>query len=83
MRSMSRRPRHGRLLTDFTTGAIISSARSNNVTALEGLGGGTPIVTNPAGVLPSVALWFRLDMPTTVSSQVAREITVRFTGTAQ
>jgi len=69
-------------VSDFTTGAHAFGALSN-VTSLEGLGGGNPIVTNPAGILPSVNLWFRLDMPTTVSSQIAREITVRFTGTAQ
>jgi hypothetical protein len=30
-----------------------------------------------------VNLWFKLNMPSTVSAQTAREITVRFTGTAQ
>jgi hypothetical protein len=51
--------------------------------ALRGLGGGSPVVTTSAGALPSVDLWFRLDMPTSVVDSQAREITVRFTGTAQ
>jgi hypothetical protein len=70
------------LLTDYSTGNHQFGILSN-VTALKGLGGSTPVITNPAGALPSVDLWFKLDMPTTVSSQVARAITVRFTGTAQ
>ena len=64
-------------LSDFTAGNHLFGA-INNVTALEGLGGSTPTVN----VSNSVAVWFRLDVPTIVSSQVAREITVRFTGTA-
>lgn len=51
----------------------------SDVTTLKGLGGSTPNL----GVSNSVDLWFRLDVPTVVSSQVSREITVRFTGTAQ
>jgi len=51
----------------------------NNITALRGQGGSSPTMA----VSNSVDLWFRLDMPTLVTSQVAREITVRFTGTAQ
>jgi len=64
-------------ISDFQTGAHQYGAL-NNVTPLEGLGGSTPTVA----VSNSVALWFRLDVPTIVSSQQAREITVRFTGTA-
>jgi hypothetical protein len=64
-------------VSDFTTGSHQFGAQSN-VTALEGLGGATPTIA----VSSTVALWFRLDVPTIVSSQVAREITVRFTGTA-
>ena len=54
----------------------------NTVTSLLGLGGGSQNLNNPLGVTPSEALWFKLDLPTTVSSQTPREITVRFTGTA-
>lgn len=54
-----------------------------NSNALKGLGGATPVVTTSAGSLPNVELWFRLDMPTSVTGNEAREITVRFTGTAQ
>ena len=50
-----------------------------NVTNLNGLGGNQPTIA-PAGVAD---LWFKLDMPTSVTSQAARTITVRFTGTAQ
>ncbi len=50
---------------------------------LRGLGGSSPVVTTSGGSLPSVDLWFRLDMPTSVADNSAREITVRFTGTAQ
>ena len=42
-----------------------------------------PVITVAGGALPSVDLWFKLDMPTKVSSQIGREITVTFTGTAQ
>ncbi len=62
----------------FTAGAHRFGAVSN-VTNLNGLGGTQPIVA----VGGAVDLWFKLDMPLTVSSQAARTITVRFTGTAQ
>ena len=51
--------------------------------ALKGSGGGTPVVTTSAGALKEVYLWFRLDMPSSVTSQVAREITMQFNGIAQ
>jgi hypothetical protein len=63
--------------SDFSTGNHQLGAL-NTITPLKGLGGSTPTVA----VANSVALWFRLDVPTIVSSQAAREITVRFTGTA-
>jgi len=69
-------------ITDYSVGNHLFGALSNS-TALKGLGGGSPILNNPAGATPSVSLWFRLDMPTTVSSQISRAITVEFTGTAQ
>lgn len=69
-------------LTDFST-ANHRFGALNNVTALKGLGGSTPVVNTSGGALPSVDLWFRLDMPTTVSAQTSRTITVRFTGTGQ
>ena len=69
-------------VTDFTTAnhrfGLVSAA-----TALKGLGGGSPIVTTSAGTLPSVDLWFRLDMPMQVTTAAAQTITVRFTGTGQ
>jgi hypothetical protein len=53
-----------------------------NVTALSGPGGASPALpTQGAGSFED--LWFRLDMPTALSSLAARSITVRFTGTAQ
>jgi hypothetical protein len=69
-------------LTDFTTG----NHRFGTVgtpTGLKGLGGGSPIVTTSAGTLPSVNLWFRLDMPVQVTTSASQTITVRFTGTGQ
>ena len=66
---------------DFTAATQLGAL--NNSTNLTGAAGTQPIVTIPGGALPSVALWFKLDMPTVVTSQAQREITVRFTGTAQ
>ncbi len=51
--------------------------------SLLGLGGGSPVITTSGGALPNVSLWFKLNMPSQVSSQAAREITIRFTGTPQ
>jgi len=68
--------------TDFTTANHRLGAVAN-VTALKGLGGGSPIVTTAAGSLPSVDLWFRLDMPVSVTTAASQTITVRFTGTGQ
>ena len=68
------------------TGDFTSSTQLGLVSASTNLTGSTgtqPVITLPGGALPSVALWFKLDMPTVVTSQVGREITVRFTGTAQ
>jgi hypothetical protein len=62
---------------DFITAAHRFGAQAN-VTNLNGLGGNQPTLA-PADVAD---LWFRLDMPTTVTTQAARTITVRFTGTA-
>ena len=67
--------------TDFTAATQLGVL--SNVTNLTGAAGTQPIITVPGGALASVALWFKLDMPTLVSSQIGREITVRFTGTAQ
>jgi hypothetical protein len=53
-----------------------------NVTPLRGLGGSSPVITT-GGALPSVNLWFRLDMPTAVTTSAPQTITVRFTGTGQ
>jgi hypothetical protein len=66
---------------DFT--AATQFGALSNVTNLTGAAGTQPTITVSGGALPSVDLWFKLDMPTTVSSQSGREITVRFTGTAQ
>ncbi len=49
---------------------------------LKGLGGGDPTITTSGGATPNVSLWFKLAMPSAVSAQTAREITVRFTGSA-
>jgi hypothetical protein len=45
---------------------------------LRGIGNGTPQLAPDA----TAELWFRLGMPTTVSSQAQKTITVRFTGVA-
>jgi hypothetical protein len=63
---------------DFTAGSHRFGAQAN-VTNLNGIAGNQPTLA-PTGVAD---LWFKLDMPTSVTSQVARTITVRFTGTAQ
>jgi hypothetical protein len=63
-------------------GAATQFGIQGNVTPLTGPGGTSPIMpTQGTGSFED--LWFRLDMPTTVSSIVSRSITVRFTGTAQ
>ena len=67
-------------LTDFNSvdhqfGAVA------NVTPVKGIGGGSPIVTTVGGAVPTLAMWFRLDMPTQVTTAAAQTITVRFTGT--
>jgi len=54
----------------------------NADTQLTGVLGTQPTLT-PSGGTQTVDLWFRLDMPTSVTAQTAQEITMRFTGTAQ
>jgi hypothetical protein len=44
---------------------------------------GTAHILDPIGPSSSVPLWFRLDMPSTVSSQQWRSILIRFTGVAE
>jgi hypothetical protein len=53
-------------------------------TALRGLqGGGANVDLDAAGgAAPSAQLWFKLDMPVSVTSTAGQEILVRFTGTA-
>ncbi len=53
-----------------------------NYDALKGSGGGTPTLAT-TGATQEAYLWFRLDMPSTVTNQTAREITMRFDGIAQ
>ena len=65
-------------LADFKSGTeFLADAVSNKLTGSDGVG--DPTIA-PGG---NVKLWFRLDMPSSVSSQAARTITVRFTATAQ
>lgn len=52
----------------------------NNETNLTNAGGTSDPVIAATG---SVALWFKLDMPTTVSDSTARTITTRFTAVVQ
>ena len=54
----------------------------SNSTALTGTSATTPTLS-PTGGGASVTLWFKLDMPTTTSSQAQKEISLRFTGAAQ
>jgi hypothetical protein len=49
---------------------------------LRGLGGTTTALTT-SGAASIADLWFRLDTPTTVTTQAPQTITVKFTGTAQ
>ena len=67
------RPADGDFGADHLFGAEANS------TALKGTGGGTPTLANAA----TAALWFKLAMPTTVTSQTARQIGVQFTAVAQ
>jgi len=63
-------------------GASTQFGAQANVTALTGPAGTSPVMpTQGTGSFED--LWFRLDMPTNVSSSVSRSITVRFTGTSQ
>lgn len=52
------------------------------ITALTGPTGSQPLLP-PTGAGQSVDLWFRLDMPISVSTLTGRTITVRFTAAAQ
>ena len=64
---------------DFTVADhLFDGALSYN--SLKGSGGGTPTVTTSGGALNEVYLWFRLDMPSQVTNQTTREITMRFDG---
>jgi hypothetical protein len=66
--------------TDHRIGKAV--ANTGAASALKGLGGSTPNMTVSGGALPDVDLWYRLDMPTSVTTSAAQTITVRFTGTA-
>ena len=50
----------------------------NNANALEGVGGSAPTL----GISGRVDVWFKLQMPNSVSNSTARTITVAFTGQA-
>ena len=66
----------------FTTSPdqrMISSGQRN----LLGLGGGSPVLDTSGGATSQINLWFRLDMPTAVSSGVGQTLKVTFTGVAQ
>lgn len=54
----------------------------SNVSFLTGSSGSIPVVP-VSGATPYVDVWFKLDMPTAVSSSTGRTITVRFTGISQ
>ncbi len=56
---------------------------TNVDSALKGLGGVvTSTITTSGGAMNEAYLWFRLDMPTLVTSSIGREITMRFDGVA-
>ncbi len=56
---------------------------TNVDSALKGLGGVvTSTITTSGGAMNEAYLWFRLDMPTQVTSTIGREITMRFDGVA-
>ena len=68
------------IASDFPTSSRFGA--QGNSTSLLGMGGGTPILQT-SGAAANTALWFRLDMPTAVSSASGKTITVEFTGVAQ
>ena len=55
-----------------------NSSALNNLTGTDGV---TPTALAPTS--GTINVWYRMDMPTTSSSQAARTVTVRYTGTAQ
>ena len=65
-------------LAEFGPGTKFGAqANSSALTAADGVS--SPVISVAGGV----DLWFRLDMPASVSLQAAQTITVRFTATAQ
>jgi hypothetical protein len=66
-------------ISDFTASSLFGTL--NNVTPLTGPLGTAPHVP-PVGAEKSLDLWFRLDMPNSVSNLQSRSISVRFTATA-
>ena len=65
---------------EFTAATQFGALSNNtNLTAA----GGTQITLTTDATLPSVKLWFKLDMPTQVTTSSSRLISVRFTGTGQ
>jgi hypothetical protein len=67
-------------LSGFTAATRFGAEGVN--TSLTGTTGAQPLLP-PTGAGQSVDLWFRLDMPNSLSSLQSRSITVRFTATAQ
>ena len=64
------------------TGDFVAShlfGAESNSTALRGTSGSTPVLANAE----TADLWFKLVMPVSVTSQVARQIGVQFTAVAQ
>jgi hypothetical protein len=56
-----------------------SMTNGGSTSNLLGLGGGNPTIATSGNEV----LWYRLDMPATVTASAQRSMTVRFTGTAQ
>jgi hypothetical protein len=64
--------------TVFTT-----NARFGALNAVSGLNDGSGATNGALPLLSNTTIWYRLDMPSSVSSQTPQTITVRYTGTAQ
>jgi hypothetical protein len=67
-------------VNDFGAATLFGAQGVN--TLLTGPSGTQPLVP-PVGPEKNIDLWFRLDMPATVTTLQSRSITVRFTATAQ
>ena len=73
--------------SEFGSNNLIGKAVGNTGTPIDllGLGGlnAVPTINPPTGTLPSVSMWYRLDMPTQVNGSAQRTTLVHFVATGQ